>query len=144
MDYKYNLWINSTIFQIHHWSMFMSPVWANNVVEGWHNRFNSNVVTHGPVPFYHLVIELYAVCWHPCSAQPGVRGQISVITINIVTKFKARYSISGNSMCTGTSLPVSCSGSVLLSMDHLPSKWTVLYDYCSILCALVILYCSLL
>jgi heat shock protein HspQ len=60
MDYKYNLWINSTIFQIHHWSVFMSPVRANNVVEGWHNRFNSNIVTRGPVPFYHLVIELYA------------------------------------------------------------------------------------
>jgi hypothetical protein len=42
------------------WSVFMSPVRTNNDVEGWHNRFNSNVVTRGPVPFYHLVTELYA------------------------------------------------------------------------------------
>jgi hypothetical protein len=28
----------------------MSPVRTNNVVEGWHNRFDSYVVTLGPVP----------------------------------------------------------------------------------------------
>ena len=59
MDYVCSTWINSSIFKIHQWYVFMSPVWTNNDVEEWHNRFNSNV-TRGPVPFYQLVTELYA------------------------------------------------------------------------------------
>ena len=59
MDYVYSTWINNSIFKIHQWSVFMSPVRTNNDVEEWHSRFNSNV-TRGPVPFYQLVTELYA------------------------------------------------------------------------------------
>lgn len=60
MNYVYSTWIDSTIFQIHHWSVFMSAIRTNNDVEGWHNRFNTNVATRGPVPFYQMVTELFA------------------------------------------------------------------------------------
>ncbi|CAC5392288.1 unnamed protein product [Mytilus coruscus] len=41
-------------------SVFMSAIRTNNDVEGWHNRFNTNVATRGPVPFYQMVTELFA------------------------------------------------------------------------------------
>ena len=60
MDYVYNTWINSSIFKIDYWCIFMTAIRTNNDVEGWHNRFNGTVATRGPVRFYHLVSELYA------------------------------------------------------------------------------------
>ncbi|XP_052063996.1 uncharacterized protein LOC127704147 [Mytilus californianus] len=60
MNYVYSTWIDSTIFQINHWSVFMSAIRTNNDVEGWHNCFNTNVATRGPVPFYQMVTKLFA------------------------------------------------------------------------------------
>ncbi|XP_062580148.1 uncharacterized protein LOC134242130 [Saccostrea cucullata] len=59
MDYVYRTWIRSPIYEIHHWSVFMTAIRTNNDVEGWHNRLNTNVATRGPVPFYHLIVVLY-------------------------------------------------------------------------------------
>ncbi|XP_062614650.1 uncharacterized protein LOC134276409 [Saccostrea cucullata] len=60
MDYVYHTWIRSAVFPIDNWTVFMTSVRTNNDVEGWHNRFNTCVATRGPVPFYHLIQELYA------------------------------------------------------------------------------------
>ncbi|XP_062570593.1 uncharacterized protein LOC134264364 [Saccostrea cucullata] len=59
MDYVYRTWIRSPIYEIHHWSVFMTAIRTNNDVEGWHNRLNTSVATRGPVPFYHLILVLY-------------------------------------------------------------------------------------
>eukprot|EP00105_Crassostrea_gigas_P033585 XP_011457017.1 PREDICTED: uncharacterized protein LOC105349049 [Crassostrea gigas] len=59
MDYVYRTWIRSSIFKIHHWSVFMTSIRTNNDVGGWHNRLNTSVVTRGSVPFYHLLLVLH-------------------------------------------------------------------------------------
>ena len=59
MDYVYRTWIRSPVFEIHHWSVFMTAIRTNNDVEGWHNKLNTGVATRGAVPFYHLVSVLY-------------------------------------------------------------------------------------
>ncbi|XP_034327236.2 uncharacterized protein [Magallana gigas] len=59
MDYVYRTWIRSSIFKIHHWSVFMTSIRTNNDVGGWHNRLNTSVVTSGSVPFYHLLLVLH-------------------------------------------------------------------------------------
>ncbi|XP_052695537.1 uncharacterized protein LOC128173907 [Crassostrea angulata] len=45
-----------SFFKIHHWSVFMTSIRANNDVEGWYNRLNTSVATKGSVPFYHLLV----------------------------------------------------------------------------------------
>ena len=59
MDYVYRTWIHSPVFEIHHWSVFLTAIRANNNVEGWHNKLNTGVATRGAVPFHHLVSVLY-------------------------------------------------------------------------------------
>ena len=60
MDYIYRTWIRNTVFPIDHWSVFVTAI-CTNIVIGWHKgRFNTRVATRGPVPFYHLIKELYA------------------------------------------------------------------------------------
>ncbi|XP_065935337.1 uncharacterized protein [Magallana gigas] len=59
VDYVYRTWIRSSVFKIHHWSVFMTSIWTNNDVEGWHNRLNTSVATRGSVPFYHLLLVLH-------------------------------------------------------------------------------------
>ena len=59
MDYVYNTWIDSSVFKVEFWSIFMTSIRTNNDVEGWHNNLNSRVSTRGPVPFYLLIAELY-------------------------------------------------------------------------------------
>lgn len=56
MDYLYRTWIHSSIFKIHHWSVFMTYIRTNNDVKGYHNRLNTSVATRGSMPFYHLLI----------------------------------------------------------------------------------------
>ena len=52
MDYVYRTWIRSPVFEIHHWSVFMSAIRTNNDLEGWHNKLNTGVATRGAVPNY--------------------------------------------------------------------------------------------
>ncbi|XP_052693734.1 uncharacterized protein LOC128172000 [Crassostrea angulata] len=59
IDYVYRTWIRSSVFKIHHWSVFMTSILTNNDVEGWHNRLYTSVATRGSVPFNHLLLVLH-------------------------------------------------------------------------------------
>ena len=85
MDYVYSTWIHSSIFKVHQWSVFMSPVRTNNDVEGWHNRFNNNVVTRGPVPFYHLVTEL-------CAESTDIPVQLNLVPEGKMKRYQRKRS----------------------------------------------------
>ncbi|XP_045173609.2 uncharacterized protein LOC123535128 [Mercenaria mercenaria] len=42
VDYIRSTWIESTVFTVENWSIFMHRVRTNNNVEGWHNRLNGD------------------------------------------------------------------------------------------------------
>ncbi|KAH3890590.1 hypothetical protein DPMN_014675 [Dreissena polymorpha] len=45
MEYVIDTWINSSVFSVECWSIFMKSVKTNNDCEVWHNRLNTSIAT---------------------------------------------------------------------------------------------------
>jgi hypothetical protein len=41
-NYIEKTWINSFVWPVHSWSVYMHPIRTNNDVEGWHRRLNKD------------------------------------------------------------------------------------------------------
>ena len=112
MDYVYSTWISNSIFKVHQCLCSCRQSGQTTTWEGWHNRFNSNIVTREFVPFYHLVTELYA-------ESTDIPIQLKLISEG---KLK-RYQRKRSRQIQGQVVPlVSCSGSAPLCMNQQHNK----------------------